>query len=580
MPKRARTVKMPWSFTLGSEDEEDFDVGDDFLEQGTGALGAGGEASVLTTVLSSYKPAPPRPTKPMMLELKKMAAGELAGDEGSVLKLFGDNAQLSAENMLDKHVPNMCLLIAEVKKHGIGLREFVRDSTLFFDTMHYESSCFSEANFSMRPLLAACDAGESDIMLFLALCRLFRIGISHEALAGPPGRQANDSCAGASAVLGASKLALIKLVPSFEGGLAKRSLTFEQTYQLFNLLDTGDTCCRVNINDDINDDGKNCSSHIPQMAELNLELLLTLLGNDGVHVQTIVGFAASPRLVAARLADGSDDYYTPEADDGELGPSHIKYWRGTLEEILPEADALKVEIYNQLCALKLLDQPSLAPLPSHEDAREWEPSEEQCTAAAAAAAQRLWRRIAAQDARGKELVRLLQLHERWRAECECVQQRFAPAYQAEALEGEDGTALLLAQDGCYPPDDWHLRFEHACDWLELLEARHATLSAEFARLRDIALARPHQLNELRATLVLRHVDTGAEECVEMRERPSQQAGAGDWTQGWFQRHTPQEMRVPMSMNEVFVEGELVPRKSKTKPGKNQHKARVVSIDVL
>ena len=306
------------------------------------------------------------------------------------------------------------------------------------------------------------------------------------------------------------------------------------------------------------------------------------------------------------LADGSDDYYTPEADDGELGPSHIKYWRGKLEEIvsymlraaaalapawlhqlsamgfpeLPEADALKVEIYNQLCALKLLDHPSLAPLPSHEDAREWEPSEEQRTAAAAAAAQRLWRRIAAQDARGKELVRLLQLHERWRAECECVQQRFAPAYQAEALEGEDGTALLLAQDGCYPPADWHLRFEHACDWLELLEARHATLSAEFARLRDIALARPHQLNDLRATLVLRHVDTGAEECVEMREMPSQQVGAGDWTQGWFQRYTQQEMRVRMSMNEVFVEGELVPRKSKTKPGKNQHKARVVSIDVL
>ena len=491
-----------------------------------------------------------------------------------------------------------------VQKRGMGLREFVRDSTLFFDTMHYESSCFSEGNFSLQPLLAACDAGEYDKMLFLALCRLFRLGISHAALAGPPGRQANDSCAGASAVLGASKLALIELVPSFEEQLAKRDLTFEQTYLLFNVFDTGDICCRVNIDDDDDDDGKNCSSHVPQMAELNLELLNTLLGNDGVYVQSIVGFAASPRLVATRLADGSDDCFAPEADDGELGPSHIKYFRGKIEEIvsymlraaaalapawlhqlstmgfpeLPEADALEVEIYDQLCTFKLLDQPSLAPLPSHEEAHAWQPSAAQRTAAAAASAQRRWRRVAAQDARGKELVRLLQLHQRWRAEC--VQQRFAPAYQAEALEGEDGTALLFAQDGCYPPADWHLQLERARDWLELLEARHATLFAEFARLRDIALARPHQLNDLRATLVLRHVDTGAEECVEMREWPQHQSGAGDWTHGWFQRHTPQEMRVPMSMNEVFVDGELVPRKSKTKPGKNQHKARVVSIDVL
>lgn len=588
-------------------DVEDFEVSDDFLQQGIGSLVAGSSsaASSSTTVLDSPLKAPPRFTKRMVCDLTLMADGRLGGSDGKAIKLYGADAQLTAENLLPEHVPNMRLLIERVKVSGIGLPKFVRVSTLFSDTMGFESTCFSEDNFSLQPLLAACDEGRSDILLFLALCRLFTLGISHAALAGPPGRQANDSCAGASAVFGASKLALIELMSEFEEQLAARDLNFEKLFEMFNLFDTGDGCCRVNFDDgdDDDDDGKNCSSYISEMQELNLELLVTLLNNAGVAVRSIVGFAASPRFVASRLADCLGCH----APESRLGPSHIKYWRGKPEEIvsyklraaaamapawlqllhamgfdgLPESDALELAIYDRLCALKLLDQPSLAPLPSHAEARAWEPNEEQRKAAAVASVQRFWRRIAAENARGKELLRRLQLHEHWRAKCERVLQRFAPAYQAEAFEGEDGTALLLAQDGFYPPADWRLQLECACEWLELLEARHATLFAEFARLRDIALARPHQLNDVRATLVLRHIVSGNEDCVKMREYPCFTTGAGDQTQGSFRAYTDEAQVVTMSMNDVFEPQERVPRKPKRGPtAKHALKLEVVSVDIV
>lgn len=496
---------------------------------------------------------------------------------------------------------------------GIGLPKFVRVSTLFSDTMGFASTCFSEDNFSLQPLLAACDEGRSDILLFLALCRLFTLGISHAALAGPPGRQTNDSCAGASAVFGASKLALTDLAPSFEEQLAARSLNFEELYEMFNLFDTGDGCCRVNIDeDDEDDDGKNCSSHIGAMQELNLELLVTLLDNSGVTVHSIVGFAASPRLVAARLADCLG-CHAPEANGDQLGPSHIKHWRGNPKEIvsyilraaaamapawlhllhamgfdgLPQADALELAIYDQLCALKLLDQPSLASLPSHAEASVWEPNEEQRKAAATLSAQRRWRRIAAQNARGKELRHELEMIQHTRFEIEGVLQRFAPAFLAELHEGEDGDALLMAQLGYPPPPAWRRQVERASDKLDQLEARYAELRPEYERLCDIARGRRQQLNEVRAVLLLKHVETGAEECVELRTQDrsgsSTSGGDIDFAQGWFQQYTPQGVKIRMNMDDPFVADppELVPRKPKRGPTSKQAlKAQVLSIDLI
>ena len=66
--------------------------------------------------LDSLKPEPQRPSKQQVTELGKMAAGKLEGPNGKKIALFGvDDAALSAEFMLDKHVPKMRLLLVEVE---------------------------------------------------------------------------------------------------------------------------------------------------------------------------------------------------------------------------------------------------------------------------------------------------------------------------------------------------------------------------------------------------------------------------------------------------------------------------------
>ena len=86
---------------------------------------------------------------------------------------------------------------------------------------------------------------------------------------------------------------------------------------------------------------------------------------------------------------------------------------------------------------------------------------------------------------------------------------------------------------------------------------------------------------LRATLVLRHIVSGNEDCVEMREVPGRTSGAGDWTQGWFRSSTDEATLVTMSMNDVFTVDELVPRKPKRgiTPA-NMRKLRVMDIVII
>lgn len=51
----------------------------------------------------------------MVCDLTLMADGRLGGSDGKAIKLYGPDAQLTAENLLPEHVPNMRLLIERVK---------------------------------------------------------------------------------------------------------------------------------------------------------------------------------------------------------------------------------------------------------------------------------------------------------------------------------------------------------------------------------------------------------------------------------------------------------------------------------
>lgn len=232
-------------------DLEDFDNGEDHKDRkehgAFGALDADTSSSTAPkTPLDSAKPGPPRPSKKQVTELTKMAAGKLDGDQGKTIALHGIDTALAAESMLDKHVPKMVGLLAKVESGGIGLRDFCK-SSLFHNMMGFKSICFTVANPSMLPLLAACDAGKTHIALFLALCGIRKRRISRKSLEGPPGQQSNDSLAGASAAVEVLKRALFELMPELEQLLVSRGFVFEDLIEYFNLFDLLDACCRVGM---------------------------------------------------------------------------------------------------------------------------------------------------------------------------------------------------------------------------------------------------------------------------------------------------------------------------------------------
>ena len=170
---------------------EDFnDVYADFLGQGIGSLGASSSSSALTTVrstprgpapwhararpvpkccashtssqvLESSKPEPSRPTKKMMLELKKMADGQIDGDEGTTLKLFGDSETLPSEVS-----PEM---LRSVKRHS---------KTVNLASKSLDKFCKDWREIVSVPVLSGAESTEpddSEVSLPLALWTRFTI---------------------------------------------------------------------------------------------------------------------------------------------------------------------------------------------------------------------------------------------------------------------------------------------------------------------------------------------------------------------------------------------------------------------